>query len=101
MEPTLPLQSGKARRWLKRRLEVFDTLVDVEEAEELECALPFRFALIGNLDARLDAPEKIGAAGEEAFRSEPVADIAHHLVHAENLLATTTPGAGVVCGTAR
>src|SRR3546814_8722576 len=36
--------------------------------------------------ARLDAPEEVGADGDEARAGEPVAGVAHDLVHTEDLL---------------
>src|SRR3546814_6891984 len=68
------------------RLQVGDALVDVEQAEELEGAVPLRLGLVGDVDARLDAPEEVGADGDEARAGEPVAGVAHDLVHTEDLL---------------
>src|SRR3546814_10931492 len=48
------------------RLQVGDALVDVEQAEELEGAVPLRLGLVGAVDARLHAPEEVGADGAEA-----------------------------------
>src|SRR3546814_8703843 len=39
-------------------LHVRDALVDVDEAEQIEGAVPFRLGLVGDVDAGLDAPER-------------------------------------------
>src|SRR3546814_8367687 len=73
-------------------LHVRDALVDVEEAEQLEGAVPFRLGLVGDVDAGLDAPEEIGTEREKTLLGERVAGVAHHLVHAEDLLGDEDPG---------
>ena len=48
--------------------------------------LPFGLGLVGDVDAGLDAPEQVGADGDEAQVRYPGGDVAHRLVHAEDLL---------------
>jgi hypothetical protein len=66
--------------------DVRDAGVDVEGVVEFEGPLPLGLALVGDVDARLDAPEQVGADGDEALGGQAVADVAHHLVDAEDLL---------------
>jgi hypothetical protein len=68
------------------RRRVLDRLRLVEPLVEREGALPFRFALVRQLDARLLPPEEIGAGDDEAPRGVPVGGVAHHLVDAEDFL---------------
>ncbi len=67
-------------------LQIGDALGLVESLIELEGALPFRLALVGELDPRRLAPEEVGTERGVALRGEAVGKIAHHLVDAEDLL---------------
>jgi len=49
--------------------------------------------LIGDVDARLLAPEYIRAHREIALRGVPIANVAHHLVDAEDFLDHQHAGA--------
>jgi hypothetical protein len=80
------LTPGRARTAAIGRGDVRNAGVDVEGVVELEGPLPFGLALVGDVDARLDPPEQVGADGDEALGGQAVADVAHHLVDAEDLL---------------
>src|SRR5262249_18148661 len=82
----LPGASRQLAEMAKRRLEVVDTLRLVEALVEGERLLPFGVRLIGDLDARLLAPEQIRAERDVTLPREAVGEIAHDLVDAENLL---------------
>ena len=68
--------------------------------EQLEGLLPLGFGLVGDVHAGLDAPEQVGADGDEAEVGDPGGDVAHRLVHAEDLL-DQHDGAGRLCSSAR
>jgi hypothetical protein len=53
-----------------RRGDVVDPFFDIEGVEQLEGALPLGFGLVGDVDARLDAPEQIRADRDEALRGK-------------------------------
>ena len=55
-------------------------------AEQLERPLPLGLGLVGDVDARLDAPEQVGTDRDEAQVGDPGRGVAHRLVDAENLL---------------
>ena len=69
-----------------RRLQVVDALVHVEAPVELEGLLPFLVGPVGDVDARLLAPEEGGRHGDIALAGPVVGDIAHGVVDAEDLL---------------
>lgn len=73
--------------------QVFHGLSLVESLEELEGALPFRVGAVAELDARLLAPEQVGAKHGEASGGEPIGNLPHGLVDAEDLLNQHDPGA--------
>src|SRR6185295_6133125 len=57
-----------------------------EFAHQVEGLLPFGVASVAELNARLDAPEQIGREREITPGRETVAEIAHHLIDAEDFL---------------
>ena len=98
--PTLPLQPASSRTWAMVAAMSLTPSVDVEGVEELERPLPLGLGLVGDVDARLDAPEEVGADGEVALRGEVVGDAAHDRVDAEDLL-DDDDGRGLGRGRAR
>jgi hypothetical protein len=71
-----------------RRGDITDTFFKIgqKRVHQLKRLVSFFLAFIGELDARLDAPEQIWGNGDIAVCGEPVAQIAHNLVYAENFL---------------
>ena len=83
---------------VERDLGVLDAEVDVEALEQLERAGPFGLGPVGDLDARLLAPEEVGYDGEIALKRKDVGDVAHDVVDAEDLLQDDDAGAGSRAG---
>ena len=80
------LARGQGTQRVDAGFDVGDACFGIEFAEKLEGFFQFFFGLIGDVDARLDAPEEIGAEGDEALSSEIIGDIAHDFIDAENFL---------------
>ena len=78
------------------RLEVGHALVHVELVHVAQRFLPLLRRLVRELDARPDAPEQVGADGQEAFAGQAVAGLAHDSVDAEDLLDHDDAGPGAV-----
>ena len=72
---------------------ISDALVDVEALVEREGLLPFGLGLVRDVDAGLLTPEKVGTDRAEARSGQAIADIAHDLIDAEDLLNHDDPGA--------
>lgn len=78
--------SGIFAQRLQAGDQVGDALGLVKALVEREGLGPFGLGLVGDLDPRLLAPEEIGAHGDVALLRKAVAEVAHHLVDAEDLL---------------
>ena len=71
----------------------------VELAEKLKGLGPFFIAFVGDIDAGLDAPEKIGAKGNIALTGVLIGNVTHHLIDAENFLNNDNARKGAAaCG---
>src|SRR5215510_4813045 len=88
----LAVHLGPRAQHLDRRGDVLHAGVDVELLEAFERALPARFGVV-EIDAGLHAPEEIGCKRDKTLPSVVLADEAHVLVDAEDLLLDHEPGA--------
>ena len=76
----------------ERGLEILDRLVLVHALHQGHGLVPFGLGLVGDVDMGFLAPEQVGADRRVALGGKTVADVAHHLVDAENLLDHQHPG---------
>src|SRR5580765_6719440 len=65
---------------------ILDSLRFIQALIKRESLLPFRFRLIGHIDAAFLAPKQIGTNRHEAMRRIPVADLPHVLIDAKDFL---------------
>ena len=89
---------GVASQMGQRGGEILDALVFVKVCVELKRTFPFLVNAIGKLDARLVPPEKIGTHHDESFSCEPIGDVAHRLVDAEDFLNENNAGTCAASG---
>ncbi len=100
--PTLPLQPGGPLQVLHRGGGVLDAGVDVERLVEREALLPFRLGAVGHLDAGFEAPEQVGAGGDEALVRRAESQVSRmSLLMPKISCITATAGAEDAFGRAR
>jgi hypothetical protein len=66
--------------------DVDHALVHVETLHQSECLAPIFLGLVGKLNAGLQPPEQVRGEREAAARRVVVADLAHHVIDAEDFL---------------
>ena len=67
-------------------LNILDACIYIKRPEKFKSAVPFLLRFVCQLNARLNAPEQVGAKGDEAFARQIIGDIAHHLIDTEDFL---------------